>query len=120
MAVLALLVIALIYGAFIIYKSSKGEGFLLKISSVQEEKYPKMEEHFQRIQDHLNELDLVYAEQKKFRTNHSMHEIPAIVEKLDRQQVDFARLETKVDKITDVQVMQGLVIERLKTLSERN
>lgn len=105
---------------FIVYKLVVGEDILGKIRGTQKEKYPALEDHYGFIKDKMDEIQLVFEEQKKFRENHSMHEIPAIVEKLDRQQVDFARLETKVDKITDVQITQGLVIERLKTLSERN
>lgn len=112
MAVLALLVIAVIYGIYIVYKSSKDEGFLLKISSVQDQKYPELEEHYNKIKAHMEELDFVYAEQKKFRENHSMHEIPEIRDTI-------GRIEKKVDKMSDAQISQGLDIARLKALSEK-
>ena len=96
--VIALLVI-------IIWQLLDGRGFLSKIRGTQEQKYPEIEKH-------LNEIENAYEEQKKFRENHSMHEIPEIVTIL-------ARVEAKVDKMADIQYSQGLDIARLKALSEK-
>lgn len=97
---------------FIVYKLVVGEDILGKIRGTQKEKYPSLEDNLVKITKHMEELDFVYAEQKKFRENHSMHEIPEIVNSLNR-------LEGKVDKITDVQTAQGLDLARLKALSEK-
>ena len=83
-----------------------------KIRGTQEEKYPVLEEHYRKIQTHLNEIDFAYAEQKKFRENHSMHEIPEIRDTINR-------IEIKMDRMSEKQEAQGLDIARLKALSEK-
>lgn len=98
--------------AIIIYQLIVGKGFLSKVSEVQDIKYPALEDHYKKIQEHLEEIDFVYEEQKKFRTNHSMHEIPEIRDSINR-------IESKVDKMADAQYSQGLDIARLKALSEK-
>lgn len=108
-AILGVITIGLVW---VIYKLSNGENFLSKISKTQDSKYPEMEDHFLKIQEHLNEIDFAYAEQKKFRENHSMHEIPEIRDSINR-------IEGKVDKMADAQINQGLDIARLKALSEK-
>lgn len=97
---------------YVIYKLIIGEGFLNKIRGTQEEKYPVLDEHFNKIQKHLDEIDFAYAEQKKFRENHSMHEIPEIRDSINR-------IEGKVDKMAEMQYNQGLDIARLKALNEK-
>jgi len=96
----------------VVYKLVVGENLMGKIRGTQEEKYPSLEDHFSKIQKHMEELDFVYAEQKKFRENHSMHEIPEIRDSINR-------IECKVDKMADAQIGQGLDIARLKALSEK-
>ena len=109
LAILAIAVIGLVYT---IYKLSKNETVVSKISGVQDEKYPSLEAHYDKIQKHMDELDFVYAEQKKFRENHSLHEIPEIRDSINR-------IEIKVDKMADMQYNMGLDVARLKALNEK-
>jgi len=83
----------------------KNMGVVKKVSSVQDEKYPE-------IQKHLALIEEQYNLQQKFLSNHSIHEIPALVQTM-------GRIEGKVDKIADIQTSQGLDIARLKALSEK-
>lgn len=89
----------------IIYQLIDGRGLLSKIRGTQEEKYPE-------IQKHLDYLEESYENQKKFQENHSMHEIPAILDTI-------GRIEKKVDKLGEIQINQGLDLARLKALSEK-
>lgn len=103
-------VIALL--VFIVYKLVVGEDILGKIRGTQKEKYPTLEEHLDKIRKHMEEIDFVYAEQRKFRENHSMHEIPEIRDTINR-------IETKVDKLTDIQIEQGKEVAVLKALNKK-
>lgn len=96
----------------VVYQLVVGKGYLSKVSTVQDVKYPELDEHLNKIQKHMEELDFVYAEQQKFRTNHSMHEIPEIRDSINR-------IEKKVDKLADMQYTMGLDVARLKALNEK-
>lgn len=96
----------------IIYQLIDGKGLLSKIRGTQEEKYPALQKAQEEIVRHLEELDFVYAEQRKFRENHSMHEIPDIVN-------GMSRMESKLDKLVEMQYAQGLDIARLKAFNEK-
>ena len=83
----------------------KNMGVMKKVSHTQDEKYPE-------IQKHLSIIEEQYTLQQKFLSNHSIHEIPALVE-------TSKRMEGKIDKIADIMTSQGLDIARLKALSEK-
>lgn len=83
----------------------KNMGVVKKVSHTQDEKYPEIEKHLAIIEEH-------YTLQQKFLTNHSIHEIPVLVSSVNR-------IEGKLDKMVDVQTIQGQDIARLKALSEK-
>ena len=100
------LTLIIVFGLFhIVIILLRNSGVIKKVSAVQDSKYPELEKHLSIIEEQYNL-------QQKFLTNHSIHEIPALVQAM-------GRVEGKVDKIADIQTSQGLDIARLKALSEK-
>lgn len=96
LAILAMAVGGLVY---VIIKTYKGENQISKISTVQDEKYPLIEDHIKRF----NELD---RKLEKIANNH-LHELPDMMKSI-------SRIEGKVDRIEQTQVTQGQDIAVLK------
>lgn len=77
-----------------------------KISDVQDEKYPELKKH-------LEYLEELYGENKKFQENHSMHEIPEIVKTI-------ARIENKIETgFSALQLEQKSQGERIANIEGR-
>jgi hypothetical protein len=96
LAILAMAVAGLVY---VVYKTYRGENQIDKISDVQDEKYPLIEDHIRRF----NELD---RKLEKIANNH-LHELPDMMKSI-------GRIENKVDRIEQTQVAQGQDIAVLK------
>lgn len=104
LALFALVLGALVYGFIIlINKLTKNQTTTDKIRNTQLQKYPEIEEHIQRF----NILD---AKLEKIASNH-LHELPQMMQSI-------TRIESKVDKIAEVQDVQGNRITRLEALGE--
>lgn len=71
-----------------------------KISDVQDEKYPQIEKMLRQIEK--SHQDII-----TFQTNHSMHEIPEIVKKLDK-------MDIKLDSVIEKQAEHGERISRIE------
>lgn len=99
LAILAVAVLGLVYA---VYKLSRGEDILTKVSTTQDQKYPELQKHFEYLEES-------YANQKKFQENHSMHEIPAMVSAL-------SRIEGMVGVIQTEQQDQSQRLMRVETL----
>lgn len=95
LGIIALLVI-------VIFQLINGKGILSNIRGTQKEKYPEITEHFKLLQQEYKNL-------KKFQENHSMHEIPDIVKKLDK-------MDSKLDEIAKTQTTDGNRLTKLETL----
>lgn len=77
------------------------------IRGTQKEKYPKLEGAHVEIMQELHKQNQILSEQnKKFATNHSMHEIPDI-------KADVGDIKKTLDKVVDIQRTQGVDIATL-------
>lgn len=63
-----------------------------KISKTQDEKYPEIQKHFELIEK-------CYADQNKWNTNHSMHEIPEIKQDVKEMKGDMKDIKEAVSRI---------------------
>lgn len=100
LAILAVAVLGLVYA---VYKLSRGEDILTKVSTTQDQKYPELQKHFEYLEES-------YANQKKFQENHSIHEIPAMVDSLDRIEKAIGSMQTDLtDQGRKIARVEGLV-----------
>lgn len=105
-AILAIAVGGLVYTIYYFIQKSKEETTIDKISDVQDEKYPILLEHVERFNAfdiRFNNLD---AKLEKIASNH-LHELPEMMNSI-------TRIETKVDRIEQKQILQGEDIAVLK------
>ncbi len=81
------------------------------IRGTQEKKYPELEKSHLEIMQELHKQNITLAEQnRKFATNHALHEIPDI-------KADVGEIKKTLSTVVEIQRTQGLDIA---TLIERS
>lgn len=82
--ILAIAVVGLVYA---IYKLSKGEDLLKKVSNVQDEKYPKIEQGME-----------IMAKLDKIAGNH-LHELPEMKQQINQLSSDMTDVKINIAEI---------------------
>lgn len=101
LAITAIAVIGLVYA---IYKLSRGENILTKVSDTQDVKYPELTRHYEQIEKLISQNDTLL-------NNHFKHEIPDLINSVNR-------IESSVGVIQTEQKNQGERMTRVETLVE--